>query len=161
METYLGVKKVKAKEMTRQEYYDYRGWKLPDNEDGNEVIYLVEYEADDKSKPNHSNHEGYITMSPKHVFDKAYHKITGLTFGLAIEAIKLGKAVARKGWNGKGMFIYYVPAAKYKAMTSIAQSIGDWVDYNAYIAIKNVDNTISTWVPSVNDCLSEDWYIVR
>jgi len=33
------------------------------------------------------------------------------------------------------------------------------VPYNAYMAIKNVDNTVSTWVPSVNDCLAEDWVI--
>lgn len=31
------------------------------------------------------------------------------------------------------------------------------VPYNAYMAIKNVDNTVSTWVPSVNDCLADDW----
>ena len=31
--------------------------------------------------------------------------------------------------------------------------------YNPYMAIKNVDGTISTWVPSVNDCLAEDWFV--
>ena len=34
------------------------------------------------------------------------------------------------------------------------------VPYNAYMAIKNVDNTVSTWVPSVNDCLATDWGVV-
>ena len=29
-----------------------------------------------------------------------------MTFGDAIEAMKHGKRVARKGWNGKGMYIY-------------------------------------------------------
>ena len=37
---------------------------------------------------------------------------------------------------------------------------GALVPYNAYMAIKNVDNTVSTWVPSVNDCLASDWGVV-
>ena len=32
--------------------------------------------------------------------------------------------------------------------------------YNAYMAIKNVDGAVSTWVPSVNDCLATDWGII-
>jgi len=31
-----------------------------------------------------------------------------MTFGSAIEAMKLGHKVARSGWNGKGMFVYIV-----------------------------------------------------
>ena len=29
-----------------------------------------------------------------------------MTFGDAIEALKKGKKVTRKGWNGKGMFLW-------------------------------------------------------
>jgi len=29
MERFIGVKEIKALKMTRQEYNDYRGWKLP------------------------------------------------------------------------------------------------------------------------------------
>jgi Protein of unknown function (DUF2829) len=31
-----------------------------------------------------------------------------MNFGQALEALKQGKKVARRGWNGKGMFIYLV-----------------------------------------------------
>ena len=31
-----------------------------------------------------------------------------MNFGEAIIALKQGKKVARKGWNGKGMFLYLV-----------------------------------------------------
>ena len=76
MEKYLGVKLIKAsEEMSRQEYCDYRGWELPENENGDDRVYLVEYEKDENSKQNHPDHEGYISMSPKDVFDKAYRKI--------------------------------------------------------------------------------------
>lgn len=85
-------------------------------------------------------------------------------FGEAIKALKSGKKVQRKGWNGKGMFIYYVPENKYPYVTEIGKSISDKdgnVYYNAYLAIKNVDNTVSTWVASINDILAEDWTILN
>lgn len=87
-----------------------------------------------------------------------------MNFGQAIEALKNSKKVARKGWNGKGMFVYYVPAGNFKSYTEIGKSIADkddLVHYNPYFAIKNVNDTVSTWVPSVNDCLAEDWYVVE
>lgn len=84
-----------------------------------------------------------------------------MNFGLALEALKEGKAVSRSGWNGKGMFVYYVPAGAYPARTGVAKDYyGDaLVPYNPYFAIKNVDDSVSTWVPSVNDCLADDWAI--
>lgn len=85
-----------------------------------------------------------------------------IDFGQAVTALKAGKKVARTGWNGKGMFVYYVPAAAYPAQTGVAKAYfgeGALVPYNAYLAIKNVDNAVSTWVPSVNDVLAEDWEI--
>jgi len=93
----------------------------------------------------------------------AYQETTGLTFGLALEALKLDKKVARAGWNGKGMFIYHVPAASYPAQTGAAKAYfgeGAMVPYNPYCAIKNVDGSVSTWVPSINDCLAEDWMVI-
>lgn len=86
-----------------------------------------------------------------------------LDFGGALVALRAGKTVARAGWNGKETFVYLVPAASYPAQTGAAKSHfgqGALVPYNAYFAIKNVDDTVSTWVPSVNDCLAEDWVVM-
>ena len=86
-----------------------------------------------------------------------------LSFGDALKALKAGQRVARTGWNGKGMFVYLVPAASYPVQTGAAKAhFGDgaMVPYNAYMAIKNVDETVSTWVPSVNDCIAEDWMVL-
>ena len=38
---------------------------------------------------------------------------SGYNFGTALEIARHGGKIARKGWNGKGMFLYYVPAASY------------------------------------------------
>lgn len=86
-----------------------------------------------------------------------------LNFGQALDAIKAGKRIARTGWNGRGMFVYLVPPASYPVQTGAAKAhfgAGAMVPYNAYMAIKNVDGTVSTWVPSVNDCLAVDWGVV-
>jgi hypothetical protein len=91
MKTYTGTKVIKAKPMTKREYCDYRGWNVPEGEDPNEEVYLVEYEADPSSKPNHQDHEGYISMSPKHVFDKAYKPSGTHIERLAIEKNELDK----------------------------------------------------------------------
>ena len=86
-----------------------------------------------------------------------------MNFGDALKELKAGKRVQRAGWNGKGMFVYMVPAASYPVQTGAAKEHfgeGAMVPYNPYFAIKNVDETVSTWVPSVNDCLADDWGVV-
>lgn len=70
MKTYVGTKIIKAQPMTRQEYNDYRGWQSPADEEGTDEGYLVEYV--DGGESNHPNHNGYISWSPKDVFERAY-----------------------------------------------------------------------------------------
>ena len=85
-----------------------------------------------------------------------------LNFGQAIEALKDGKKVARNGWNGKGMFLYYVPENAYPAITKIAkESFPDRdVPYCAYIAMKTVQNNVVPWLASQSDVLAEDWIVL-
>ena len=161
MNHYIGTKAVNATPMTRAAYDTMRGWTLPADENGDDAGYLVEYT--DGGKPNHPGFAGYISWSPKEQFEQAYRPTTGLTFGLAIEAMKKGAKLARAGWNGKGLFVYFVPPASYPVQTGAAKSHfgeGSLVPYNAYFAIKNVDDTVSTWVPSINDCLADDWMVM-
>lgn len=89
---------------------------------------------------------------------------TGLNFGTVLHALKAGKRVARAGWNGKGMFVYVVPANSYPAQTGAAKAFfgeDGMVPYNAYLALKGADDTVSTWAPSGSDALAEDWLIVE
>ena len=81
-----------------------------------------------------------------------------MNFGDAIKELTLGKRLQRAGWYGKGLFVYLVPAASYPVQTGPAKEhfgAGAMVPYNAYLAIKNVDETVSTRVPSVNACLAD------
>ena len=103
MKNYIGTKLINAKPMDRLAYNVFRGWKLPSNENGTDEGYLVEYL--DGGKPNTDSYEGYVSWSPKEQFDNAYKESGNLSFGDAIVYMKAGFKVARKGWNGKNMWM--------------------------------------------------------
>lgn len=85
-----------------------------------------------------------------------------MDFGKALEAMKQGEMVRRKGWNGKGMFAYMVPANVYKTQTDAAKKMfGDKVSYNPYFALKTVPGEVSAWSPNTLDILAEDWEIIE
>lgn len=73
MKKYIGTKEINAIPMNRQEYNDFRGWKLPDDENGTDEGYLVEYV--DGGKANTPQYKGYVSWSPKGVFERAYEAI--------------------------------------------------------------------------------------
>ena len=86
-----------------------------------------------------------------------------MNFGDALNALKEGKKVARQGWNGKGMFLYYVSEGAYTAKTAIAEEIADesgLVAYGAYVAIKSVSGVVYIWNPSQQDLFAEDWVVI-
>lgn len=162
MTIYIGTKAVRAFPMNRLAYNQYRGWELPGGEDGSDEGYLVEYL--NQSEPNHPNHDGYISWSPADVFGESYKQQDGtFSFGVAIALLKCGHLkLARKGWNGKGMFLYYVPPGEYTTRTQIAvDTFGDKVAYGAYVAMKTADGTVVPWLASQTDLLAEDWEIVE
>lgn len=51
-----------------------------------------------------------------------------MSFGVAIEALKFGLAIRRKGWNGKGLWVIkQVPAhieSRYCSEDAVTSSIG-------------------------------------
>lgn len=85
-------------------------------------------------------------------------------FGRAIQKLKAGYKIARSGWNGKGMFLYYVPENSYPASCNTLKTLegvfpDDLVPYQAYIAMKTVQNTVVPWLASQTDVLADDWVI--
>lgn len=74
---------------------------------------------------------------------------TQLNFGDALNVLKAGGKVARKGWNGKGMYVKLDKGGDY-----------EFSEINPFFIIKNVKNSFNTWVPSVSDLLAEDWEVV-
>lgn len=85
-----------------------------------------------------------------------------MNFGEALELLKSGHKLQRSGWNGKGMFIYYVPENKYPASGNTLGTMqgifpDDMVPYGAYLAMKTAQNNVVPWLASQTDILAEDW----
>ena len=159
---YIGTKMINAEPMTRAAYNVFRGWELPADENGDDEGYLVEYLDD--GKPNTTTHAGYVSWSPKEQFDNAYRKTSGMSFGLAVEAVKKGKKIARAGWNGKGMFLFLVPGSTFKVNRAPLLGIypeGTEINYHSHIDMKTADGTIVPWLASQTDVLADDWIAVE
>lgn len=90
-----------------------------------------------------------------------------MTFGQALEALKAGKKVSRKGWNGKGMFLFYNPGSDVTVSEgrplASAFPVGTPARMLPYIMMKTVAPGLELvpWLASQTDMLSEDWGIVE
>lgn len=100
--------------------------------------------------------------------ESALHEGEEGTFGQAVESLKSGRKVARKGWNGKGMFLWLKPFAMVKSewckdpmLKDIADRNGGEIEALGTICMKTADNKILTgWLASHTDILSCDWVLV-
>lgn len=152
MKQYIGTKIIEAEPSTREDFAEIR--RNAENQPGTlenpidpmEDGYMVIYP------------DGYVSWSPKDVFEAAYRLTSGMNFGLAIEAMKMGKRVRRRGWNGKGIFIELQVPDEHSKMS------------HPYIYIDTTglqtDNPESPknrvpWFASQTDMLSDDWEIVE
>lgn len=93
-----------------------------------------------------------------------------MNLGQAIEALKGGKKVARAGWNGKGMWLVYVPGtpkAQLREGTPYREALGqEECEILPHIDMWTTNSDgrramLPGWVASQTDMLSEDWEIVQ
>lgn len=100
--------------------------------------------------------------------EKILHEGEEGSFGQAIESLKHGWKVARKGWNGKGMFLWLKPGTMVKSewchdpkLKAIADKNGGEIEALGTICMKTADDKIlSGWLASQTDVLSGDWVLV-
>ncbi len=95
-----------------------------------------------------------------------------MTFGQAIEALKAGKKVTRRGWNGRGMYLWLLPAAELRREwcrdERLLECFGesDFLLALGSIRMYTHDSTgrkavLTGWLASQSDMLSEDWEVVE
>lgn len=158
MKEYIGVKIIKAEP----------AWKTTVLESG-ETVIIAKAERPDKTSLSTTEDgykvvypDGYVSWSPKDVFEEAYRETSGITFGLAIEAMKKGYKVARAGWNGKGMFLYLIKGTELQS--GLKYGFGEYQDEPRFvntICMKTAQNTlVVSWLASQTDMLADDWMIV-
>lgn len=141
----VGIKPLKSVPMVLGEYNQLQGWEMPVGQDPNKAGYLVEYM--DGGEPNHRGFDGYISWSPKDVFEKAYkvNGALGFSEAHAVTLLEDGKRIARSGWNGVGLYVYYIT---------------DGV-LGRFMVIRNgKTGRTNTWVPSSADLIANDWSVL-
>lgn len=112
---------------------------------------------------------GYTGWCPKAEFDAVSRPVDGMTFGMAIEAMKRGKKVARKGWNGKGMYIWHMPGSIVTGCKDIVDPHLAEIDgkegcirFLGSIRMRTATGDVLTgWLASQTDMLSSDWTVVE
>ena len=156
---YRGTKLVYASPMNRGDYNEYRGWKVPNDENPDDEGYLVEYT--DGGKPNDPRHTGYISWSPKDVFDRAYNACLGdiysgyaFNFSDALTALKGGCRVARSGWNGKGLWL------EMQRPDAVSKMTLPYIYINYPEDAKTTPGARVPWFASQTDMLADDWMLV-
>lgn len=140
--------KVANQVLTAEQIADCKasGWNFTDQQEG----YRIRYE------------DGYESWSPKEVFEDAYRQTDAMNFGLAIEAMKNGERVARKGWNGKDMYVFLAYEADFVTDADISAFDQLEVEVADMLIMKTAQNTFQPgWLASQADMLADDWYIVE
>ena len=84
-----------------------------------------------------------------------------MTFGMAIEAAKKGKRIARKGWNGKGQYVELAKASSYKSPTGAVVNAEHDAIGNQALAFVGTSGVQMGWLASQADMLADDWEIVE
>lgn len=113
MHSYIGTKRVNAKPMNRGEYHALRGWESAYDEDPADEGFLVEYQ--DGGKANHPDFAGYISWSPKDIFERAYKLLPGAGLPEYQQRVLLEKAelderlTKLSAFINSGAFVNIVP----------------------------------------------------
>lgn len=99
-------------------------------------------------------------------------RTSGLSFGAALEYLKSGMRITRAGWNGRGMYLWLLPAATVKAewcrephLNELARENGGEIECLGSIRMFTVNASgrravLTGWLASQSDMLSEDWQIL-
>ena len=92
-----------------------------------------------------------------------------MRFGEALEHARKGMKIARRGWNGKGMYVYVkpgriIPLDKWQAMMPSEKPTEDEKKKGYVVILPHLDmmnaqgERIIGWLASQMDMLNDDWY---
>ena len=105
--------------------------------------------------------DGYESWSPLEAFQEAYRPTEHMNFGLAIEAARKGKRIARKGWNGKGQYVELASAISYTSPGGETVNANHEAIGNHAFAFVGTSGVQMGWLASQADMLADDWTIVE
>ena len=84
-----------------------------------------------------------------------------MNFGKAINLLKEGKKLRRKGWNGKNQYIELASNISYKNADGEIININHKTIGNKAIAFVGTSGVQIGWLASQSDMLSDDWELIE
>ena len=84
-----------------------------------------------------------------------------VSFGAAIEALKTGLKMARKGWNGKKQYVQLATNISYVDAEGKTVNVEHEAIGNKAIAFVGTSGVQMGWLASQADMLAEDWRVVK
>lgn len=85
-----------------------------------------------------------------------------LGFEFALAELKVGKRAARKGWNGKGMYVFLADEVEFhtKADMSEFNGVANGVYVEGLFVLRTAQGNLQPgWLASLEDMLAEDWVV--
>lgn len=167
MKTYIGMKVVQAKPavtvngciwpegMALPE--EYRRPRLELDQEQNCCGTVVE-EGYVYISENH-----YPVFEPKEEFEKRFFDAENVTFSIALDAMKRGGRIARKGWNGKGMYVFLADEVEFRTEADISEfeNSEDGVYTSEMLVLRTAQGTFQPgWLATQSDILADDWYVL-
>lgn len=132
MQRYIGTKIIHAEPESRP---------MSDGSNGEVDGYKVVYP------------DGYTSWSPKATFEEAYRPVDGVSFSLALEALKKGHRASRAGWNTTQTWLAHQTDSEGDAYIAVV-SYAEGVDQKTSLP------RIYTWEGDHDDILADDWQIL-
>ena len=84
-----------------------------------------------------------------------------MNFGKAINLLKEGKKLRRKGWNGKNQYIELATNISYKNADGEIININHKTIGNKAIAFVGTSGIQIGWLATQSDMLSDDWELIE
>ena len=168
---YTGVNKDEIKEFLREGMHHYEGEELViPHDEGDLVVNETDYILKEANGKVYAIEESdfknlYRENEPCEGLAANDDWKKNRSFSTALDWLKRGEKISRKGWNGKNMFVVYqkgypdgIPCNKNTA-EAWGMKEGELFKCEPYLQIKMVNGSHAMWVPSINDVLSNDWEI--
>lgn len=87
-----------------------------------------------------------------------------MDFAEALHLLRDGRRLARRGWNGTGMWLVLTPGGTIEITAEDAvghanpELVGQDVDYQSYLLLMTAQGTLVPWLASQTDMLASDWF---
>lgn len=105
----------------------------------------------------------YPEFVEKDKFEKRFTPAENISFSYALDALKRGGRIARKGWNGKGMYVFLADNVEFSTEADISEfeNSEDGVYTSEMMVLRTAQGTFQPgWLATQSDILADDWYVL-